>query len=330
MWSAELVVNSIESQLGRLSGPVCVFWVQVLGDRGSYAAEVKALSSNKVVPLIVRRGAFDDPNSLSEDLVRVISENRESFGSAQAYEEKYAILLLARNEFGIPQVSSPAVLPEWFPAHGGELVSASIVDLTWIAEAPLNGPNSRIGDLCAGLFRLEESILARIRMVHSRDHNSGNAFFELIKRGDTERYDQLLDDMSRFRMTVKSPAAFRPSVRQGMSLVGRLWQVSGALPVEQLGRFAKALSRALDLPESLLVKESIVSVLYRPSTRDPSFANRFSRNLIGLNQAACQLITAAAHADDYNAYPVALLRSISYDLRSGLNECEIALRSLEI
>jgi len=43
----------------------------------------------------------------------------------------------------------------------------------------------------------------------------------------------------------------------------------------------------------------------------------------------CQLITAAAHSDDYPPYPSALLTSTSLDIRRSLFGIEQALASLD-
>jgi hypothetical protein len=55
---------------------------------------------------------------------------------------------------------------------------------------------------------------------------------------------------------------------------------------------------------------------------------RFVRNLLLTLTASAQLITAAAHADAYRAYPVPLLRAASFDLRRAVTDAVRVLRCL--
>lgn len=65
---------------------------------------------------------------------------------------------------------------------------------------------------------------------------------------------------------------------------------------------------------------SLVTVLGRPTERLEDPVTQWSFGLIVTSAAACQLLTAAHHADDYDRYPVPLLRSLSLDIRTSLDE----------
>ena len=65
--------------------------------------------------------------------------------------------------------------------------------------------------------------------------------------------------------------------------------------------------------------ESIFAVLHRPTTPIGDPAVRWALDVIVTVLAACQLTTAAAHADEYSRYPVRLVGSLSRDLRRALD-----------
>ena len=109
---------------------------------------------------------------------------------------------------------------------------------------------------------------------------------------------------------------------QSADLVGRLWRLANTTHADGLGKVSKRAVNALDLSaaEVSVQHESIVSVLGRPSSPIEDPVRRWGFNLIVTIRAACQLITAAAHADEYAEYPLPLVRSISRDIRVSLDE----------
>jgi hypothetical protein len=80
------------------------------------------------------------------------------------------------------------------------------------------------------------------------------------------------------------------------------------------------LGAALALPKHIRGewRESIVTLLMRPSGRRRSEEQRFATNVFYTVSAACQFVTVSKHADANPAYPIPLTRSLSYDLRRSL------------
>ena len=66
--------------------------------------------------------------------------------------------------------------------------------------------------------------------------------------------------------------------------------------------------------------ESILAVLARPTNPISEPSVRCAFDMIVTVGAACQLSTAAAHADAYARYPVWLLGSLSRDLARALDQ----------
>ena len=204
-----------------------------------------------------------------------------------------------------------------------------IEDLTWTADAPLAAPEARIGDLCEGLLDLEEILVAQIGEVHSQDHRRTNALLDTIRQDPEETLERILTAAAAHRDAVTTPRSFRPSLRDGRALTARLWRVVQERESDRLKRPSRGLADALALPDriELAWHESIFSVLRRPRRGGGKAAPRlrFARNVYLTVGTACQLITAAAHADDYSQYPVILLRSVAYDLRRSLADAETAV-----
>lgn len=306
---------------------VAAFWMRLSEDRASYAVALRnALRSEPVAVFIVRDPSFDNANTVLMDLVKVMEANRHDClqGLGSGPRGTCGVVLLARNELSVPQASSPVTLPEWFPQNGGAVVYTHIQDLTWTADAPLDGPELRAGDLSAAVYALQGQLLRRLVVSHARDRGLANGLFELVRRdadGD-KKYDDLLLQWQASHRAVQSERAFRPSVRDATSLVARLWGVTQSTSPDRLARAANHLARVLDLDESALRQfaptEPLLAVIARPAGGAEAEPVALARIVLVSIAAASRLITTAAHADDYPRYPVPLLRSVSLDLRRSL------------
>lgn len=309
------------------------FWYRVVGDRHSYATELIAqLREEPVVVLQVRDVRFDNPNALLDDLVTLLERNRAACEEAfpRGFSDRAAVVLLARSELNLPHVSSPVQLPEWFPVAGGTVVSARIVDVTWIGAAPLNCAEACIPELCSALLRLEASLIKRLTIAHGRDKATTNALLDHIRNDDSENFGSILETARHALNAVANPQGYRPSLRAADGFVPRLWRCSQTQNPDTLGRVAKALASALGLPEQTTwPRETMPAILRRPSNRIEDERRRFAFNLVATIAAGCQLSTAAAHSDDYPALPVALIRTTSYDIRRALDESEHRIAALQ-
>ena len=331
------LAEAIRHDMQRSPHALNAYWYRVEGDRDHYAQLLRAeLREEPVAILIVREVRFDNPNVILSDLVDLIQRQRtvceEVINIESNQLNSCGLALLARNELTVAQASSPMTLPEWFAMGGGTTVSVIIKDLTWTSDASMNAHSARTGEIAEHLFQLEGTLLRRLLRVHERDHAKSTALLQLL-RTNSEGLHDILAAAQEYRLTVTTPSAFRPSLREGRSLVARLWRVAQQQSPEKLGQPAKALAAALDLPDALPSVgwyESLASVLRRPSSPESSdAARRFARNLFMTIATACQFTTAAAHADSYGRYPVPLLRSISLDLRRSMDRAETLLNIIE-
>ncbi|HEX6183063.1 MAG TPA: hypothetical protein VFZ44_04060 [Pyrinomonadaceae bacterium] len=335
MFTADRLVEVIKKRCDGRCEPVLVFWCQIATNRDELCRQIEELrGEDNIIPLVPRGLGFDNPNALLADLNRLISEHREQFvavGSrATSNDRPLALLLLSRTEFALPQIASLTVLPHWFPRVGGESVYITIEDLTRTADGPMNVQEAHVSDLCERLFKLDVSLVRRLTGVVRRDHKLGNAFFTYVRRGE-ENFTGFLEGAQTYLGEIRNPQGYRPSVRDGRSLVGRLLNLMQTTTPDQIDQRAKALAKALDISEGRLpvVNDSIVAVILRPVNRDTSPSVRFARNIIATTYSSAQFITAAAHADDYPSYPILLLRSLSYNLRTTLDDLTQVLVRLD-
>jgi hypothetical protein len=324
---AENVIRRFQESASEISA----YWMRVDGPREEYAAQVRqALSSLPIAVLIVRDSSFNNPNAVAADLIGILEANREAC-EAILFPEPLSlncgVILLGRAPLSVAQSSSPVTLPIWFPTRAGQIAHLFLEDLTWIADAPVNCPEARITEICEQLYGLEGALVACLTQANGKDHNAGNAFMEIIRQDGDPKYTTLLSDFAAYHAGTKVPSAFRPSLKEGRSVIGRIWRIVQGRPPEGLHAPSKALARAVELSSaSLPDSDSFAAVLSRPSMRDDSTAVRFFRNVLTTVTCACQFVTAASHADQYSRYSVQLLVSFSYDLRKSLAAAERILR----
>lgn len=327
----ERLAENVARRFQESTSEVSAYWMKVDGNREEYAARVReGLSNLPIVVLIIRDSSFNNPNAVAQDLVRILGANRvacEAVLFPSPLSLNCGVIILGRTPLLIPQSSSPVRLPDWFPTRAGEITSLFLEDLTWIADASLNCPEARISEICVHLYGLEGALVTSLIEANGKNHNVGNALMDMIRQDGDGKYSALLGEFEAHHAGITAPSSFRPSLREGRSITGRIWRIVQGRSPEGLNAPSKALAKAAGFSEaSLSGSDSFAAVLTRPSNRDDSSATRFMRNILTTVASACQFVTAASHADQYSRYPVPLLVSFSYDLRKSLASAERALR----
>ncbi len=150
-----------------------------------------------------------------------------------------------------------------------------------------------------------------------------NALYDRLRSGSDglESFEDLLSGTESTLNRIRNPRDYRPSVSRHPTLVGHIWRVTNATAPDKLPALAKSLAAAVGIaaPEAEGFYETMTMVLERPSQPIEDANVRWGFNFVVSVRAACQLITAAAHADEYAEYPVQLARSLSLDLRTSLD-----------
>jgi hypothetical protein len=319
----ERLAEVVSLRLASSRSFLCAFWIRVKGDRSEYASRLRVAVGDKAVAVfVVRNASFNNPNSVAADVVSILNANRsdiENLFKETGRPSGLAVVMLGRTELALAQSSSPVTVPEWFPVAAGETVDVVIEDLTWSADGPLNCAEVRLSELNEAIYQLEEALIRRLIAVNAVDHNSGNAFMDEIRGEPTEKYGELLLRFLDTHNSVVNASGFRPSLKESDSLVARLWGIVQKRSPESLLKAGKALARAINFDSDVeIISESLSAVLGRPSSLDSSVNARFARDVLATVASSCQYVTAAAHSDYYSRYPIPLLVSFTYDLRTCL------------
>lgn len=329
--SAQTVLAGVKSILAEMPGPLIVLWLQVATRRSELKAQIIAERQGEpIVPIILRGDGFRNANALLSDFVAELDNERESFEIFRhSGVPKLAVVLLSLDPLGIPQVSSPATLPDWFPIAGGEVVEVYIRDLARTSNTSLNATECKVPEISAGLHRLETALLIRLDSQAQKNagNNWGASFFDRIKdeKKTGESYRDFLRTALEFNRGITNPSGYRPSARSAESLIGRLMRLVSSTSPDELSSRAKSMCVALAFTPTVKTPDSMISVVLRP-TNPTDEAGRFGRNVLISVYSATQFVTAAAHADDYPMYSLPLLQGVSFDIRSTL---EILAQALE-
>lgn len=332
----ERIVAILRQRLCAQTSPIAGYWLLVTDARHEFCSRVTEHAGGEpIVPIVVTGAAFQFPNEMAIDFVKVVDANRAAFSNVierlGAVPPRWAVLLISRSTLDVSFGVSPVTMPEWLPAVGGTTVQVSLEDLTARADGSFRAPEARIEELSSSLYRIETQIAVRLNATHLRDRNQTAPFWQHFRRAkDFATLDEFLVANAAWQQTVRNAEAFRPSLKDGKSLVARCWETAVTNSPDALTARGRHLAAALDVPAALTRDwyEGILPVLWRPATPEGTSAARFGRHLIVSVATACQLTTAAAHADSYGKYPLILLSALSFDIRRSLAGYEEILRAV--
>ena len=313
--------------------PITFYWVAITaedegGDRDRFRRLLRESGGDyPVLPVVLRWAGFEDPNAVMNDLGTVL-ERCKSDLQAQDVRERIVrhgfvdFMLISRREFALAATSSPLLLPEWFPVSAGQEVTARIEDLTWSAGVALSAPEAHTGEIKRLLCELDGALLERVREVGKADHRMVRGLLDRIQRhgADSVSFDDFLSKARAALDQVRNPLDYRPSARSG-TVVGCLWSLTARTHPDGLAKVASSLARALKVGDREIEghEESIVAVLGRPTSPIGDAGKRWAFDIIVTVRAACQFVTAAAHADAYARYPLRLVGSLSRELQRSLD-----------
>lgn len=330
------VVDEVRRRSRNRLGALHFYWVAYPGNRDEFSHGVREDGVDlPLCPIVVRIGGFADPNAVAVDLLRLLDSARAELEHPDFAERIRTancldVVLVARRELELESSSSPIVLPSWFPISPSTSVTATIMDLTWSTHVSLSAEELHIGEIGSLLFELDRELVRNLRASHRRDHRLVNSLHDALKRktDGSIPFTDLLSQAEETLGRVRNPRDFRPT-RQDPTIVGRLWNLANTKTPDSLPQRARSVAQALDFSVEAEggFHESLVTVLGRPSFRMEDPLQRWSFNLIVTTGAACQLLTAAHHADDYAEYPLPLVRSLSFDIRKSLDQAVSVLGS---
>lgn len=312
------------------------FWLAVAGNRDDYAKQLAPFLADQAMPvLIVRKERFDNANALMADLVHVLEGNRavflESLQRQRPDPHRMSIVLLARTELAMAQSSSPVIWPEWVPGVGGQQVPCFITDITRRIVVPLGASELDVPQIRRALYAADSALFQRLMQVTSSAPSAHESFFTMIKRRNDISWPAYLANAKSGLRKVINTDSYRPSIRDGDSVIARLWEIGQARSAHEVDGAARALASALDIPDGEQLEgwhQGLFGTLMR-GRGSLSAADRFCRGTIVAVSAACQYVTCAAHSDEYPQLPVNLLTSVLDDLHRSLVGIEVCLIHLQ-
>jgi hypothetical protein len=193
------------------------------------------------------------------------------------------------------------------------------------AQVTLNSEHSCLDDLCSHLFSFDRAV---VRALASAPDEFLRGKVSQMQRLGFHSVDDLREYVRQAEVKlagVKNPAGFRPSAKEGTTWVGRVLRIVNAAKPDELKPIGEAFAEICGLGTKGLDRQSLFGVLLRPTSGPGGASGELGRNLIVTAYAACQLVTAAAHADAYPRYPPGLLAAVSRDLRDALNSATCCL-----
>lgn len=327
----------VEEMRGRPSDDALrVFWVQVWWQsREEFAAglaEVNDQADRALVPWTLRKpNLFMDANSVMFDVLEVLEDAKAALTHPAA--KGIDLILLTRRELAVVDASSPIELPDWYPVSRarGETVTTTVQELTWEVAISLGDEALLLEDISRLLYDLDVAVVARLREALVASKRKVQRVEALLFSGSS-----LDEDLDRIEAALDTARAskehYRPSTRPGRddSIVAKIWRLVNSTGPDGLVKCASALAFALEPGHAVAdqpVAASLVAVLNRTSNPIPSDADRWCFNLLIAVRSACQLLTAAAHAEEYPRFPVVLLKSVSQDLRRFLDKAVTTLQA---
>jgi hypothetical protein len=336
--TVDLVAENVRELAAKSSYDLSAYWLAVAGSRDDYAARLDALLGPHGMPvLIVRRQRFDNPNSLTEDLARLLEENRatvlEALPRERPRRQGVSIVLLARTELGILQSDSPVIWPEWVPNVGGREVPCLIMDVTRRINVPMAAPEAKASEVNRALYHLEVSLVRRLVAVTASDPGAHQRLFAAIKRRSDVSWADFLGRARRGLRGVSSTELYRPSVKKGDSVISRLWEITQNGSQEKVIDLSTGLAQALLISNCAIIddwQEGLFGALGRPHKIGESKADVFSRSMVHTVSASCQYITCAVHGHEYQRFPLLLVASVVTDLCDSMRRIESCLDLLPL
>lgn len=325
------IIDEVRQRL-HISQPLSVFWVTLSTDTDRDDFARKLMETRKELPIVpwaLRSSGFADPNSVMNDVTDILDQTRNDVeivsGSAMQWN-CIALILLSRRELNLAVTSSPILLPDWFPILPGQTISARIDDLTWSVSVLISDEVSALDELRRILYEIDHALIIKLEKSVATDHNRVQSLWSHIRRKDDDKIAAELSKAKKQLNLIQNPTGYRPSA-MSPTIIGLLWYKVNSTAPDNLAKTAKALAEALDLGDGIGYDDvPLISVLNRPTNPIGNSSERWSFCLIVALRVACQLVTAAAHADEYPKFPVHLLRSISRDLRRFLDTAVAALQ----
>lgn len=336
MLSPSTIADSLRRFHRQQNEDIEAFWIESTGSRQQLATELQGLAED--LPILVTtvvRGRFIDPNGIVDDLSLTILENEAWFTPGRRElvirGQKFSIVLVSKRPLGVPQISSPVSLPDWFPLWPGRLLTANITSVFSSITISLASQDIPLAAINNALFALEQSLCNRLDAVLRSAPSASGPLMSVVV-GSTSTSASLADLIASSRLGLQSRTGdeFRPggAADSGfiVSQLARIWRDCNPKDRQKLAAHA-ADALGLSVASAIDIQFSLTALLTRGKEKLLTVPDHitFSRNLMVTVSDVVQFINGIHHADEFPQFPAVLTITFAKELA---NSCHKAARTI--
>lgn len=301
------------------------FWIESSGPRQQLVSELHALMEGKpILVTTVAAGRFFDPDGVVDDLSLTIQENAAWFTPARREfvirDEKFSIVLVSKRPLGVPQLSSPVSLPDWFPLWPNTLLMANIQNINSAITLTLASSDIPEADINSSLFALEQALGSRLEAVLQADSARVGALQAAIATSPQAPATIAgLVASSKVGLQSRTGGEFRPGGGMDSGFIvsqfARTWRDCPPKDRQALATYA-ADALGLDDTSTIDMQFSLTSLLTRGKEKLPTTPARiiYCRNLLGTVSDVVQFVNGRHHADEFPQFPALLTITFAAEL----------------
>lgn len=325
MLNPETIADSLIRFHQEQTEDIEAFWIESSTSRNELVSALDSLTEDlPILVATVAKGRFTDPDGVVDDLNVTILENEKWFTPLRreliVRDEKFSIVLVSKRPLGVPQLSSPVELPDWFPLWPSRLLTANIKSAS--ASITLSLASQDISEIAinTAMYELERALSTRLESVMQASAAAVNGLqVAIANHKDAPSSVAGLLASSKAAVQLRTGGEFRPGGGVGsdfiVSQLARLWRDCPPKDRESLATFA---AQALGLDGSTVIdlQFSLMSLLTRgrENLAETPTGITFCRNLMGIVSDAVQFINARHHADEFPEFPAILTVGFATEL----------------
>ena len=338
-----LSTSTIESSIRRFHQQqvenIEAFWIESTGSRNLLTTELQTLVEG--LPILVTtvvRDRFIDPNGIVDDLSLTIQENEAWFTPERrelvVRDQRFSIVLVSKRPLGVPQLSSPVSLPNWFPLWPGRLLTANIKSVSSSITLSLASQDIPEAAINNALFFLEQSLCNRLDVVSRSAPSASDRFMTAVANSASapSNLTELIAN-SRQGLQLRTGDEFRPggAVDSGfvVSQLARIWR---DCPPKDRQKLATHAAEALGLSDAhpIDIQFSLTALLTRGKEKFPTVpvCIIFSRNLMVTVSDVIQFINGIHHADEFPQFPAVLTITFAKELAKSCRKAAQTISEL--
>lgn len=338
MLSPDTIADSLLRFHQQQTEKIEVFWIEATSPRQTLVADLAArLAMHPIMVAPVAPNRFQDANGVSDDLSLTIQEN-EAWCTSKAREliaehQRFSLVLVSKRPWGIPQLSSPVSLPDWFPQWPGEILVANVQSMYAAITLSLGSTDIPQAAINSALYELERALCHRLQAVANSTPTAANALMGMVGTGVAPTNVVDLIASSSRGLQARSDSEFRPggSIDSGfiVSHFARVWRDCQPTNRHTLAIHASA-AMGLHAASNIDAQYGLTALLSRGKekfTATPAHIT-FSRNLMVVVSDVVQFVNGIHHADEFPQFPAVLTITFAKDLAASCRTAASALRRL--